>query len=46
MAWPPSSVAANDDSEPESLPIGVRADETMTEPGMGALRMSVSHGLG
>src|SRR5680860_1921327 len=36
MAKPPRSMALNDASAPESLPMGVRADETMTEPGMGA----------
>ena len=35
MAWPPRSVARSDESAPESRPIGVRAEETMTEPGMG-----------
>ena len=38
MAMPPRSVAVKDASEPESLPIGVRADETITEPGMLCLR--------
>ncbi len=36
MAWPPRSVALSDASAPESLPIGVRAVETMTEPDMAA----------
>jgi hypothetical protein len=34
MAKPPRSVAANDASEPDSLPIGVRAPARMTEPAM------------
>ena len=38
MACPPRSVASNEASAPESLPMGVRADETMTEPGMGTPR--------
>ena len=36
MAKPPRSMALNEANAPESLPMGVRADETMTEPGMGA----------
>src|SRR5437868_4727748 len=35
MARPPRSVASNDANAPESLPMGVRAEETITEPGMG-----------
>src|SRR3954451_19650392 len=35
MAMPPRSCALRDASAPESLPIGVRAVETITEPGMG-----------
>src|SRR3954449_12811353 len=34
MAMPPRSTAWKSASEPSSLPIGVRAPETMTEPGM------------
>ena len=34
MATPPRSCALSDASAPESLPIGVRAVETITEPGM------------
>src|SRR4051812_48027554 len=34
MATPPRSTAWKSASEPSSLPIGVRAPETMTEPGM------------
>src|SRR6185436_6995086 len=34
MATPPRSCALNDANAPESLPIGVRAVETITEPGM------------
>src|SRR5438105_1124283 len=34
MANPPNSDAENDASAPDSLPMGVRAPETMTEPGM------------
>src|SRR5262245_58547324 len=38
MARPPRSVAGNEANAPESLPIGVRAPATMTEPGIGHLR--------
>src|SRR3954468_7250162 len=42
MAMPPRSTAWKSASEPSSLPIGVRAPETMTEPGMtGPPRSSV-----
>jgi hypothetical protein len=34
MATPPRSIALNDANAPDSFPMGVRADETMTEPGM------------
>src|SRR4051812_49442293 len=34
MATPPRSTAWKSASEPSSFPIGVRAPETMTEPGM------------
>src|ERR1700688_1110169 len=34
MANPPRSMALNPPRAPDSLPIGVRAPETMTEPGM------------
>ena len=34
MANPPSSVAAKPPSAPDSLPIGVRAPATMTDPDM------------
>src|SRR3954453_9562469 len=34
MTMPPRSTAWKSASEPSSLPIGVRAPETMTEPGM------------
>ena len=34
MAKPPRSMALNEANAPDSLPMGVRADETMTEPGM------------
>src|SRR5262245_22071933 len=37
IAWPPRSVAASDAKAPDSFPMGVRADETMTEPGMTCL---------
>src|SRR5215472_16725727 len=42
MAKPPRSMALKPASAPESLPIGVRAPATMTEPGMENLR----NGLG
>src|SRR3974390_214386 len=41
MAWPPRAVASNDDSAPARFPMGVRAEETMTEPGMANPRKSV-----
>src|SRR5215212_11494658 len=34
MANPPRSIAVNDFNAPDSLPIGVRAPPTITEPGM------------
>src|SRR5262245_37436118 len=35
MATPPRSMAEKPASAPDSLPMGVRADETMTDPGIG-----------
>src|SRR4051794_38139634 len=34
MATPPRSIAVREANAPDSLPIGVRAVETITEPGM------------
>ncbi len=34
MAMPPRSIALSPANAPESLPMGVRADPTITEPGM------------
>ena len=34
MATPPRSIALKDANAPESFPMGVRAVETITEPGM------------
>src|SRR3954453_8776678 len=34
MACPPRSAAVSAENAPERRPMGVRADETMTEPGM------------
>ena len=38
IAWAPRSVAGSEASAPDSFPMGVRAEETMTEPGMAGLR--------
>src|SRR5215471_1620115 len=40
IAWPPRSVAGNVARDPDSLPIGVRADEMITEPGISSLRVT------
>src|SRR5690348_182958 len=37
MAMPPSSAAEKPARAPDSLPIGVRAPATITDPGMGRL---------